>query len=316
MEVKKFVFCILFFTHAINSAEEDDSDNKKIPISTVEEDNPINKNNWNTNKWGSIYFLFPHLSISNPWFKFGERISIFGMLENKWGIFFNFLLSGVIEYKYMFHKKWEINIRLNLNNLERIGFLTKTFSIDDISGEYNDGPHSAICTMYSNLKLKDNEKLKKEDPTDINIETGYTCFSLEFSFEKIWGKKIVHTNEGIIEMVYSSSFSPIGFAFYVISFDNAKDIYVNCNNNNIEYIEKVIFTGTIILLKIEFSKASFLNFGKIKFNWHTLPYLCEKVNEERFYNLKKIFIDLLFNFFSLEFGINIINNKKKPKKTK
>ena len=231
------------------------------------------------------------------------------MLENKWGIFFNFLLSGVIEYKYMFHKKWEINIRLNLNNLERIGFLTKTFHIRYTSGEYNDGPHSAICTMYSNLKLKDNEKLKKEDPTDINIETGYTCFSLEFSFEKIWGKKIVHTNEGIIEMVYSSSFSPIGFAFYVISFDNAKDIYVNCNNNNIEYIEKVIFTGTIILLKIEFSKVSFLNFGKIKFNWHTLPYLCE------FGNLKNFFIDLLFNFFSLEFGINIINNKNDQKKS-
>ena len=309
MEVKKFVFCVLFFTHAINSAEENNSDNKKLSDSTVEEDSSINKNNWNTRKWGSIYLLFPYLCVSNLWFKC-EQISIFGKLENGWEVLLNFLLSGVIEYKYMFHKKWGINIRLNLNNLERIGFLTKTFLIRYTSGEYNDGPHSAICTMYSNLKLKDNEKLKKEDPTDINIETGYTCFSLEFSFEKIWGKKIVHTNEGIIEMVYSSSFSPIGFAFYVISFDNAKDIYVNCNNNNIEYIEKVIFTGTIILLKIEFSKASFLNFGKIKFNWHTLPYLFKKLNEERFYNLKKIFIDLLYNFFSLEFGINIINDKK------
>ena len=110
----------------------------------------------------------------------------------------------------------------------------------------------------------------------------------------------MHTNEGIIEMVYSSSFSPIGFAFYVISFDNRK---------NIKYTEKVIFTGTFILLKIEFSKVSFLNFGKIKFNWHTLPYLCE------FGNLKKFFIDLLFNFFSLEFGINIINNKNDQKKS-
>ena len=299
MEVKKFVFCVLFFTHAINSAEEDNSDNKKFSISTVEGDSSINKNNWNTKKWGSIFFSIPHFGVSNSCFKFGEKISIFGKLENKWGILFNFLLSGIIEYKYIFHKKWGINIRLNLNNLERIGFLTKTFSIDDISGEYNDGPHSAICTMYSNLKLKDNEKLKKEDPTDINIETGYTCFSLEFSFEKIWGKKIVHTNEGIIEMVYSSSFSPIGFAFHVISFDAIKDI---------KFTEKVIFTGTFILLKIEFSKVSFLNFGKIKFNWHTLPYLCE------FGNLKNFFIDLLFNFFSLEFGINIINDKRNQKK--
>ena len=301
MEVKKFVFCILFFTHAINSAEEDDSDNKKIPISTVEGDSSINKNNWNTKKWGSIFFSIPHFGVSNSCFKFGEKISIFGKLENKWGILFNFLLSGIIEYKYIFHKKWGINIRLNLNNLERIGFLTKAFLIGHTSGEYNGGPDYSICPMYSKLKLKNNEVLKKKDPVWSNIETGYTCFSLEFSFEKIWGKKIVHTNEGIIEMVYSSSFSPIGFAFHVISFDAIKDI---------KFTEKVIFTGTFILLKIEFSKVSFLNFGKIKFNWHTLPYLCKEVNDDRFYNLKKIFSDLLYNFFSLEFGINIINDKK------
>ena len=294
MEVKKFVFCVLFFTHVINSAEEDTSDNKKLSISTVEEDSSIDKNNWNTKKWGSIFFSIPHLSVSNSWFKF-EQISIFGTLENRWEILFNFLLSGVIEYKYMFHKKWGINIRLNLNNLERIGFLTKTFHIRYTSGDYNGRPHFSTCPMYSKLKLEENAVLEEKNPVWSNIETGYTCFSLEFSFEKIWGKKIVHTNEGIIEMIYSSSFSPIGFAFYVISFDNAKDI---------KYTEKVIFTGTIILLKIEFSKVSFLNFGKIKFNWHTLPYLC------KFDNLKNFFIDLLFNFFSLEFGINIINDKK------
>ena len=301
MEVKKFVFCFLFFIHVINSAEENNSDNKKFSISTVEEDSSINKNNWNTKKWGSIFFSIPHLSVSNSWFKF-EQISIFGKLENKWGILFNFLLSGVIEYKYMFHKKWCINIRLNLNNLERIGFLTKTFHIRYTSGEYNDGPHFSTCPMYSKLKLEENALLEEEDPVWSNIETGYTCFSLEFSFEKIWRKKIIHTNEGIIEIVYSSSFSPIGFAFYVISFDDIKDI---------EYIEKVIFTGTFIPLKIECRKTSFIiNLGKIKFNWHTLPYLCKKVNDDRFYNLKNFFIDLLYNFFSLEFGINIINDKK------
>ena len=303
MGVKKFVFCVLFFTNAINSAEEHNSDNKKLSDSTVEENSSITKNNWNTKKWGSIYLFFPYLCVSNLWFKC-EQISIFGKLENSWEVLLNFLLSGVIEYKYMFHKKLGINIRLNLNNLERIGFLTKTFHIGSTTYIY-EKPHSSTCPMYSKLKLKNDEKLNEKDPIEINVETGYTCFSLEFSFEKIWRKKIIHTNEGIIEIVYSSSFSPIGFAFYVISFDDIKDI---------EYIEKVIFTGTFIPLKIEFSKVSFLNFGKIKFNWHTLPYLCKKVNDDRFHNLKKFFIDLLYNFFSLEFGINIINNKKNQKK--
>ena len=287
MGVKKFVFCILFFTHAINSAEEDNSDNKRFSISTVEEDSSITKNNWNTKKWGSIYLLFPYLCVSNLWFKC-EQISIFGKLENKWGILFNFLLSGIIEYKYIFHKKWGINIRLNLNNLERIGFLTKAFLIGHTSGEYNGGPDYSICPMYSKLKLKNNEVLKKKDPVWSNIETGYTCFSLEFSFEKIWRKRIIHTNEEIIEIVYSSSFSPIGFAFYVISFDDIKDI---------EYIEKVIFTGTFIPLKIECRKTSFIiNLGKIKFNWHTLPYLCKKVNDDRFYNLKNFLLTFCLIF--------------------
>ena len=301
MTIKKLTFCILCSVNAANLAADEDLNNEKSSISTVEENVLINKNNLNTRKWGDIYFLFPNLSAGNICEKITDKRSIFGNLKNEWGIFFNFLLSGVIEYKYMFHKKWEINIRLNLNNLERIGFLTKTFHIRYTSGDYNGRPHFSTCPMYSKLKLEENAVLEEKNPVWSNIETGYTCFSLEFSFEKIWGKKIVHTNEGIIEMIYSSSFSPIGFAFYVISFDAIKDI---------KFTEKVIFTGTIILLKIEFSKVSFLNFGKIKFNWHTLPYLCEKVNEERFYNLKKIFIDLLFNFFSLEFGINIINDKK------
>ena len=299
MTIKKLTFCILCSASAANLATEEDFNNENSSNSGVEKNVLTNKNSLNTRKWGSIYFLFPQFSVPNVWFKLGEQYSILGKLENKWGIMFNWLFFGGLEYKYMFHKKWGINIRLNLNNLERIGFLTKTFLIYK-KKRMSKRQHSLICTMYSKIKLDHNEKLKEKDPISINIETGYTCFSLEFFFEKIWGKKIVHTNEGIIEMVYSSSFSPIGFAFHVISFDNRKDI---------KYTEKVIFTGTFILLKIEFSKVSFLNFGKIKFNWHTLPYLCE------FGNLKNFFIDLLFNFFSLEFGINIINNKNDQKKS-
>ena len=301
MGVKKFVFCVLFFTNAINSAEEDNSDNKKLSDSTVEEDSSINKNHWNTRKWGSIYLLFPYLCVSNLWFKC-EQISIFGKLENGWEVLLNFLLSGVIEYKYMFHKKWGINIRLNLNNAERIAFLIKHTYL----GGTNNEKFGESYPLYS-PNNRNKYKVKNPFTPYITTEIGYTFFSLEFAFEQIWKtKSVMGTNNKKIEMVYSSSFSPIGFAFYVISFDDIKDI---------EYIEKVIFTGTFIPLKIECRKTSFIiNLGKIKFNWHTLPYLCKKVNDDRFYNLKNFFIDLLFNFFSLEFGINIINDKRNQKK--
>ena len=116
MEVKNFVFCFLFFTNVINLAEEDISENKNISISKVEENNLINKNNWNTRKWGNLYFLFPHVSFGNLIKLF--KLSICGEINSNWGIFFNFFLSGIIEYKYIFHKKYGINIRFNLNNLE------------------------------------------------------------------------------------------------------------------------------------------------------------------------------------------------------
>jgi hypothetical protein len=48
--------------NAANLATEEDFNDENSSNSGVEKDILINKNNWNTRKWGSIYFLFPHLS--------------------------------------------------------------------------------------------------------------------------------------------------------------------------------------------------------------------------------------------------------------
>ena len=106
MEVKKFVFCVLFFTHAINSAEEDDSDNKKISISTVKEDSLINKNNWNTKKWGSIYLLFkPNLII------FIANI----LPACTWLTLFR-IFTGDILYRYIAKKGVGVMLKLGFNS--------------------------------------------------------------------------------------------------------------------------------------------------------------------------------------------------------
>ena len=47
-----------------------------------------------------------------------DCFSFRGKTEEGWKKILNFIASGVIEYKYMFHKYCGINIRLNLNNLE------------------------------------------------------------------------------------------------------------------------------------------------------------------------------------------------------
>ena len=104
MTVKKFVFCVLFFTNAINSAEEDNSDNKKISISTVEEDSSITKNNWNTKKWGSIFLLFKpimYLTAFKP--------------EYSWLTFFR-IFTGDILYRYIAKKGVGVMVKLGFNS--------------------------------------------------------------------------------------------------------------------------------------------------------------------------------------------------------
>ena len=258
MEVKKFVFCVLFFTHAINLAEEDNSDNKKFSISTVEGNSSINKNNWNTKKWGSIFFLFPHLSGRNICDKIPDKRSIFGYLENEWGIFFNFLLSGIIEYKYMFHKKWGINIRLNLNNIE------------------------SFCGKVYLGKEKENNNFKY-----YVIES---FFSLDFSLEWIYKRKR--------NKIYSGSFCPISIS--KLKSDNPKD-------NNYDYL----FWG-FMLLKFEYDRRFYLNFGKIKVRWSVFV----DKKEEIFKNIDLIIRAFFENFRSIEFGLNIIGVNDWRKKRK
>ena len=240
MEVKKFVFCVLFFTHAINSAEEDNSDNKKFSNSEVEEDSLINKNDWNTRKWGDLYFLFPHLSFCNIIFKNkDEGFSCRGKIGTDWGKFLNFIVSGVIEYKYMFHKYYGINIRLNLNNLE-------------------------FCANKN-----------------------VSFFSLESSLEWIWKRKG--------KTIFSGSFSPLGFAIVQKESGPRADDFI-----------KNVWTFGFVLLKYEYDRRFYLNFGKIKTTWYSL----KDISEASFTQ------SIVANLLSIEFGLNIIGVNDWIKKKK
>ena len=227
MTIKKLTFFILCSVNAANLAADEDLNNEKSSISTVEENVLINKNNWNTRKWGSIYFLFPHLSAGNI-SKFPNHNSIFGILNNKWGILFNFLLSVVIEYKYMFHKKCGINISLNLNN-----------------------------TNYFYGKFYYSKEKQNKTEQEMNDENGHlpkktwiyykslSFFSLDFSLEWIYkrqGKKI-----------YSGSFCPISISKLKVE---------HLDYKNYDYL----FWG-FTLLKFEYNRCFYLNCGKIKSRW-------------------------------------------------
>ena len=240
MTIKKLTFCILCSVNAANLAADEDLNNENFSNSGVEENVLINKNNWNTRKWGSIYLLFPHLSLTNIYCKlFGRRLSCGGQLERRWEKILNFIFSAVIEYKYMFHKYCGINVRLNLNNLE--GYPSDSISF----------------------------------------------FSLEPSLEWIYGRKGKH--------IFSGSFSPFGVA-YVQKFGGSR-----AN----DFIKNMWTLGGV-LLKYEYDRRFYLNFGKVKTAWYSLKDICKK----------NFWIDIGLNLVSIDFGLNIIGVNDWRKKRK
>ena len=232
MTIKKLTFCILCSVNAAILATEEDFNNEKSSNSEVEEKVLMNKNNWNTRKWGDIYFLFPHVSFTNIICKFGDKISCVGDIGIFWLNFFNFIASGVIEYKYMFRKYYGINVRLNLNNMEVNIAYIKEFSF----------------------------------------------FSLEPSLEWIYGRKGKH--------IFSGSFSPLGFAFL----QNYKD------NLSVDVSLKKMWTFGFVLLKYEYDRRFYLNFGKVENSWYSLKDIYGKY----------FWLIALATSLSIDFGLNII----------
>ena len=240
MTIKKLTFCILCSANAANLATEEDFNDEISSNSKVEENILINKNNWNTRKWGSIYFLFPHLSFFNIINKNVDNYSFRGEIEKGWVKIINFIASGVIEYKYMFHKYCGINVRLNLNNSEVVK------------------------------------------------EKRFSYFSLEPSLEWIYGRIGKH--------IFSGSFSPLGFAI----------VQKNDGSRVNDFCKKYLTLG-FGLLKYEYDRKFYLNFGKVKTNWYTS---LTHIGDGEFW------MCILFNLASIEFGLNIIGVNDWRKKRK
>ena len=226
MTIKKLTFCILCSANAANLATDEDFNNENSSNSGVEEN--------------ILYFLFPHLSGYNILFKIigNDCYSFLGATKEGWKKILNFIASGVIEYKYMFHKYCGINVRLNLNNTE----------------------------VYSNNSF----------------------FSFEPSLEWIYGRKGKH--------IFSGSFSPLGGA-----------LMQNNDGSLVDDFCKRCWTLGFVLLKYEYDRRFYLNFGKIKTTWDLL----EHVGAPVFW----IWI-IGLNLVSIEFGLNIIGVNDWRKKRK
>ena len=102
-------------------------------------------------------------------------------------------------------------------------------------------------------------------------------FSLELSLEWIYRRKG--------KKIFSGSFSPLGFAYVQEK-----------NGSRVDDFCKKCWSFSFVLLKYEYDRRFYLNFGKIKTVWYDL----KDINTGDFW----LFIGL--NLASIEFGLNIV----------
>ena len=203
MTIKKLTFCILCYANAANLATNEDFNNENSSKSIIEENVLINKNDWNTRKWGSIYFLFPHLSYYDILFKKPKDcFSCRGKLEKGYVKIFNFIASAVVEYKYMFHKYCGINIRLNLNNLKGgLGENTSFFSFEpSLEWIYGRKGKHIFSGSFSPLGFA---IVQKNNGNLIN-DFCKKCWTFDFVFLKYEYDRRFYLNFGKIETTWYS----------------------------------------------------------------------------------------------------------------
>ena len=118
MTIKKLTFCILCLTNAANLATEEDFNDENSSNSGVEENVLTNKNNWNTRKWGSIYFLVGNVGeyVYYKILQFRALKSTYSLSENLIVYILPFFISAGVKYQYFFHKNWGISINLFFDN--------------------------------------------------------------------------------------------------------------------------------------------------------------------------------------------------------
>ena len=121
--VTKKILILFSLTSVVNLGTYEDFNEENPKKSIVEEDISINKNNWNTRKWGSIYFLVYSVPLY-VYFKiwhFQNLKSTYSLNENLIYFILPFFISAGVKYQYFFHKNWGISINLFfVNNISII----------------------------------------------------------------------------------------------------------------------------------------------------------------------------------------------------
>ena len=273
----------------LQEREEDFIENNDLNSIKEEESFSIKLERWNTKKWGSIYLLFPYLSYWNFYEKFGifKEInycspSFIGNINRTSLKILNFLLSGIVEYKWMFHKNCGINFRLNLNNIESYYSVEK--NVDYMS-------FFSLDISFEWIYRRKNKHVWSGSFSPIGL--AFVQAKKDFEQMRVVKDNINHqpiTDEDIEEVKFN----------------------VKIGNKLLD-----MCTFGFVLLKYEYGNVFYMNLFKIKGNYFAIFYIVDYLNIQGLFSKKKpndhYLRDnfdfggaILMNGFSMEFGLNII----------
>ena len=186
--VTKKVLILFSLTSVVNLGTYEDFNEENPKKSIVEEDFSITENNWNTRKWGSIYFLVKSvpLYVYCKILQFRALKSNYSLSENLIVYILPFFISAGVKYKYFFHKNWGISIKLFFeNNILRTENNDHSDSTTNIYHSIGISPsieyiykrklkHIFSCSFsFISINISKNKKLYDE-----NAKYSDLCFSL------------------------------------------------------------------------------------------------------------------------------------------
>ena len=224
--VAKKVLILFSLTSAVNLGTYEDFNEENPKKSIVEEDISINKNNWNTKKWGSIYFfvtpvpLYVFCKIGD----FKQLKSTYSWYENLICFILPFFISAGVKYQYFFHKNWGINIKLFFMN--DIAIIKNDYS-DSFTNRYHEIHITPSIEYIYKRKLKH-------------------IFSCSFSFisigiSKLCGKNIENSN-----LCFSL---PICLSFYSFQYEYNRCFLLKYGLLQTPFVDLLKFSESISPIK-------------------------------------------------------------------
>ena len=193
--VAKKVLILFSLTSLVNLGTYEDFNEENPKKSIVEEDISITENNWNTRKWGSIYFLVKSVPLY-VYFKirhFQNLKFTYSLYQNFIVYILPFFISAGVKYQYFFHKNWGISINLSFTNniiireyADSVSFINRYHSIwifPSIECIYKRKLKHIFSCSFSFISINISKELSNKNKEYSNLRFSLPIYFNFYSFQ-------------------------------------------------------------------------------------------------------------------------------------